>query len=268
MNKLRENLKTGLGQVILASIVVSLTACGTPSLAPVDSLRTSGANRHNRPATYAVRSGDTLFSIAFQYDLDYRQLAAWNGIRRPYTIYVGQSLRLSVPRKNSAAQARLAKQRPVRTNRRHALTTSKPSSRDRKTAKLSSKTTEKYANNLHWRWPAKGRIVEKFSSAETGKNGIDIAGSAGQSIKAAESGKVVYAGGGLLGYGKLIIIKHNEVFLSAYAHNRRILVKEGQRVKSGQQIAEMGKSGTDSVKLHFEIRQNGRPVNPQQYLPG
>jgi lipoprotein NlpD len=257
MTNLRENLRACLQQILLTVIVTVLTACSSPSLAPVGALHTS-ASRHHRPAVYRIRKGDTLFSISFQYGLDYRQLAAWNGIRRPYTIYAGQSLRLTPSRKHRKAQP---KKRPARAQ-------TKTDSHTRQIARRKTKHIDKYAKNLHWRWPAKGRIVEKFSRSQTGRNGIDIAGRAGQSIKAAESGKVVYAGGGLLGYGKLIIIKHNDVYLSAYAHNRRILVKEGQRVISGQRIAEMGKSGTDSVKLHFEIRQNGRPVNPQVYLPG
>jgi lipoprotein NlpD len=119
---------------------------------------------------------------------------------------------------------------------------------------------------LDWVWPAKGKIVNGFSEA-TSLKGIDIAGSAGQPITASAAGKVVYAGSGLRGYGKLIIIKHNETYLSAYAHNRDILVKEGQQVGKGQKIAEMGNTDADQVKLHFEIRRQGKPVDPLRYLP-
>ena len=119
---------------------------------------------------------------------------------------------------------------------------------------------------LDWVWPAKGRILAGFSEAASLK-GIDIAGTAGQSVNASAGGKVVYAGTGLRGYGKLIIIKHNGTYLSAYAHNREILVKEGQQVAKGQRIAEMGNSDADEVKLHFEIRRQGKPVDPLRYLP-
>ena len=117
-----------------------------------------------------------------------------------------------------------------------------------------------------WVWPTEGRIVAGFSP-RAGLKGIDISGKYGQTIRSAAAGKVVYAGAGLRGYGKLIIVKHNEVFLSAYAHNRKILAREGIRVAAGQRIAEMGDTGTDRVKLHFEIRKDGRPVNPIHYLP-
>jgi lipoprotein NlpD len=119
---------------------------------------------------------------------------------------------------------------------------------------------------LDWAWPAKGKVVAQFSEA-TSLKGIDIAGSAGQPVTASAGGKVVYAGSGLRGYGKLIIIKHNDAYLSAYAHNRDILVKEGQQVSKGQKIAEMGNTDTDQVKLHFEIRRQGKPVDPLRYLP-
>jgi lipoprotein NlpD len=121
-------------------------------------------------------------------------------------------------------------------------------------------------DKLDWGWPAKGKVVMQFSES-TSLKGIDIAGSAGQPVTASASGKVVYAGSGLRGYGKLIIIKHNDAYLSAYAHNRDILVKEGQQVVKGQKIAEMGNTDSDQVKLHFEIRRQGKPVDPLRYLP-
>ena len=120
---------------------------------------------------------------------------------------------------------------------------------------------------MDWQWPARGKILQSFSSSSGKNKGIDIAGKLGETVKAAASGSVVYAGSGLLGYGRLVIIKHNEQFLSAYAHNRVLTVKEGDKVKGGQKIAEIGSSGTTSTKLHFEIRSNGKPVDPVRYLP-
>jgi len=264
MNKLREYPKYAAGIIFLFFAVVLLTACAADrSLAPVDSKRTSRPSVP--PGFYKVRSGDTLFKIAFQYGQDYKQLARWNRIRRPYTIYVGQKIRLrpsksiKANKKQSTREKQLAKKRATQKRRQPAVK-SRTQSKPRKTAKSTGK--------LKWRWPTKGKVIKRFSSRATGRNGIDIAGKSGQPVKAAEGGRVVYAGGGLLGYGKLIIIKHNDTFLSAYAHNRRILVKEGDNVKPGQRIGEMGKTGTDGIKLHFEIRRNGRPVNPQRYLPG
>jgi len=118
-----------------------------------------------------------------------------------------------------------------------------------------------------WEWPAKGKLLRGYSANESGKKGITIGGRPGQPVKAAASGKVVYSGSGLVRYGKMIIIKHNETYLSAYAHNNKIFVREGTMVKSGQQIAEMGSTGTNQTILHFEIRKNGKPVNPLQFLP-
>jgi lipoprotein NlpD len=121
--------------------------------------------------------------------------------------------------------------------------------------------------NVRWHWPHSGTVIANFSSSGKVNKGIDIAGNPGDSVKAAADGSVVYAGNGLLGYGNLIIVNHNEHYLSAYAHNRKILVKEGEGVKAGQVIAELGSTGTDKPKLHFEIRKNGNPVDPSRYLP-
>jgi len=121
---------------------------------------------------------------------------------------------------------------------------------------------------VHWRWPAKGALLDRFAAGDATKQGIDIAGNAGEPVVAASDGVVVYSGSGLVGYGELIIIKHSDEWLSAYGHNRKRLVQEGQRVKGGQPIAEMGSTGAPRDELHFEIRRNGRPVDPMQYLPG
>lgn len=201
---------------------------------------------------YIVRKGDTLYSIAWQAGHDYRKVAAWNGIRWPYRIHPGQ--RISLKPKYIAK-----KTRP--THKTNKTTKKAPEKYKKKTV------AKKTAGPVNWAWPTRGKIVGYFSAKEPGKNGVDIAGRVGQSINAAASGRVVYSGSGLRGYGNLIIIKHNETYFSAYAHNRKIYVKENQKVKLGQKIADMGNTGANKVMLHFEIRRNGRPINPLRYLP-
>ena len=170
--------------------------------------------------------------------------ASWNNIPRPYTIYPGQKLRV-----NSTAPISGAKSASRTSSSKPRAKSSKP---------------VKSVPVGDWRWPIKGKLLSKFSGSN---NGIDIIAKEGTVISAASAGKVVYAGSGLQRYGKLIILKHNETFLSAYAHNHRLHVKEGEVVKVGQKIADMGSTGTNKVMLHFEIRRNGKPVNPLRYLP-
>ncbi len=201
---------------------------------------------------HTVLKGETLYSIAFRHGIDYKTLARWNSIRPPYTIYAGQRLKLTRPNvtsKTYAAKAKAAKQ----TNKTVAK-------------KPAIKKPEKVINHK-WNWPTKGKVIRTYSSRLGGNKGIDIAGKIGQPVLAASSGKVVYSGNGLAGYGNLIIVKHSEQFLSAYAHNKRLFVKEGGEVKRGEKIAELGKSGTTEPKLHFEIRYKGKPVDPLKYLP-
>lgn len=198
--------------------------------------------------TYIVQKGDTLFSISFRYGIDARQLARWNGISSPYTIYPGQRIRL-FPRAGDNQSA------------------AKSSAKKSTTSTVTPKYTPKVAAAKppgDWRWPVKGKLVERFSAKN---NGIDIAAKAGTPIVATSSGKVVYAGNGLRGYGNLLIIKHNRSYFSAYAHSQRLLVAEGAQVKAGQKIAEVGRTGTDQDKLHFEIRKDGNPEDPLRYLP-
>lgn len=256
--------------VVLFSSTLLLQGCGgRTSLAPVSK---HARAKHSSSSIHKVRRGETLYSIAFQHGKDYRSLARWNGIRAPYTIFVGQKIRLKGSKKRFVASSKSSKSTQVR--RKTSKTTIKKSSnnlkKNKKTVKKKSKTTSKKGlikGKIKWRWPSKGMIIKKFSRKSATQKGLDISGRLGQTIQATAAGRIVYSGSGLRGYGRLIIIKHNERFLSAYAHNRKLLVKEGQTVKQGQKIAEMGRSGTDRVKLHFEIRNDGNPVDPLRYLP-
>ena len=205
---------------------------------------------------HVVAKGDTLYSIAWRYGFDYRNLARWNDIPPPYVIYPKQVIRLR-PRAVPASG------RPHHTP---AELGKKPAPRNivKKTKNAPVKSSVQRAV-IKWHWPTSGSIVK--SDSPTSKKGIDISGKVGQSITAAASGEVVYSGSGLLGYGKLIIIKHNDTFLSAYAHNEKILVKEGDKVITGDKIATMGIGSNGKPVLHFEIRQDGRPVSPLEHLP-
>ena len=223
--------------------------------------------------THTVRKGETLYQIASKNGVHYRELAKINNIKSPYVIRVGQKLQL----KNVGTTTKLAsKTQPKVVNvSRHnekngknlrGATTNKTSSPPAKTPRRTPETTQKSVK-LSWNWPTRGPVLKTFSLGKSKANGIDIGGKAGDPIKAAASGKVVYSGNALRGYGNLIIIKHDNNFLSAYAHNRKIVVKEGERVRIGQRIAEMGQSGTDKVKLHFEVRHQGKPIDPMKVLP-
>lgn len=184
----------------------------------------------NGVKTYRVKSGDTLYAISFRAGYDYHQLARWNRIKPPYIIKVGQILKLYQATKNPRA-----------------------------------KNSKEKVLKLYWQWPVQGRLIKNFYA--TDKKGIDILGKYGQNVKAAAGGKVVYSGNNLIGYGNLLIIKHNEIYLSAYANNSQLLVKEGQYVKKGQIIGAIGRTKNQSTSLHFEIRKYGKPVNPVNFLP-
>lgn len=191
---------------------------------------------------HIVRSGETLFTIAWRYGKDYRDLARWNDLGDGSLIFPGQVIRLSAPPAYPSPRAGTA--RPA-TRRADAKPEPPPP----------------------WDWPVRGRIVAEFDCKPGGGTGLVISGRAGQSIRAAASGRVVYSGGGLIGYGQLIILKHNDTYLSAYGHNASLLVKEGENIRKGQRIATMGEGPGQEPRLHFEIRRNGKPVNPRQYLP-
>lgn len=227
-------------------------------------------NAANRPKTHVVTAGDTLFSIAWRYGIKYEALAKYNGISKPYLIHPKQIIRLDVPARMLRSTSKTTSVRPLGTRQKVANPVkSGEISRQKNQTKMTPKTKSSTAswNAPAWRWPVSGPILSSFQGNNGLNKGIDLGGKLGEPVLAAASGQVVYSGSGLRGYGKLLIIKHNETFLSAYAHNHRLLVKEGDVVKVGQKIADMGSSGTDRVKLHFEIRRDGTPVDPLKFLP-
>lgn len=220
-------------------------------------------------AYHTVRSGDTLYSIAWRYGYDYREVAAWNRVGYPYRIYVGQRLLIIPPARGSVPVERSASTVDSRSESTGGRSNS--AVRTSPTTKASPAVVEKpaarpNAGPIRWQWPTNGSVKREFADSAS-KKGLDIGGTIGQPVYAAASGDVVYSGNGLVGYGNLVIIKHDEVFLSAYGNNRRLLVKEGESVKAGQMIAEMGQTGKDGAILHFEIRQEGKPVDPLRHLP-
>jgi len=225
--------------ILSLTLILSLSGCGdTNSYAPVvEGWRQSQATH----SYYKVQKDDTIYSIAWAFDMDYRELANINHLSESYKIHVGQQLRMT----------------PIRGKKTKA--------KARKTFQISHKTSQSH-NVRHWLWPAQGKIIKKFALHEGGNKGIDINGHFGEPVVASANGVVVYSGSGLRGYGKLVIIKHNTNFLSAYAYNRHILVTEGQTIKAGQQIATMGRDNSGRTVLHLEIRLNGKPVNPLHYL--
>lgn len=210
---------------------------------------------------YVVDQGDTLYSIAFQVGRDYRELARWNGIGWPYRIYPDQRLRITPP-----AVAARPRRSPTAAVKTHKQTTSRPRVATRR-APAVAKVHGVAPGPITWQWPTQGAIIKTFSRSDPGRKGLDIAGRQGQPVRVAAPGRVVYSGSGLRGYGQLIIVKHNSVYLSAYGHNRRLLVKEGESLRAGQTIAEMGDTDASRPMLHFEIRRNGEPVDPQRLLP-
>lgn len=229
-----------------------------------------------RNGVHVVRRGETLYGISFRYGLRYQDVAAWNGIGDPFIIEVGQRLRLrpgaagdrvaSAPRNTPRPVPPSPVLRPSAT--RPGAPGASAVAPSRPATPAVSMPTVPAVGAPAWRWPARGQIVGRYVAGDQTRQGIDIAGSAGQPVAAAGDGVVVYSGAGLVGYGELIILKHSDEWLSAYAHNRKRLVSEGARVKAGDVIAEMGRTGASRDMLHFEIRRNGKPVDPLQHLPG
>jgi lipoprotein NlpD len=316
------------------AVTLLLAACGTMRSSVVVEPVAGGYDEHRPAATapartpipggsYAVAKGDTLYSIAFRKGVDFRDLAQWNRIAAPYTIWPGQRLTLSPPAGRAAAppaaapaHAGGASVRAGGASVSSAPTTSAPVFEPvaapaspsaapsvnvpaTATANVPPKPVapavaatsvvpvagvptaapasmpppapaaagvSRVVSHVQWRWPADGSLVGRFQSGDA-IPGIEIAGKSGDPVRAAADGVVVYSGNGLVGYGELVIIKHSDSFLSAYGHNSKRLVKEGQRVSMGQQIAEMGSTGTTRNELEFQIRKDGNPVDPLGYLP-
>ncbi|MDZ4263526.1 MAG: peptidoglycan DD-metalloendopeptidase family protein [Pseudomonadota bacterium] len=275
MSKVLSNYPVRSLKLFVITITLLLVvSCTSHSPAPVFERSKSIVNR---PKTHVVIPGDTLFSIAWRYGLKYEILAKHNRISPPYVIRPAQIIRLDIAGDMVSAEGKQpATNRTVGVNPLSSDSGGKPSltiqsnnnRQENKTVKNANKTNKPQVWAApQWRWPAKGPLLSSFQGSNALNKGIDLGGKLGEPVLAAASGQVVYSGSGLRGYGKLLIVKHNETFLSAYAHNDRLLVKEGDFVKVGQRIADMGSSGTDRVKLHFEIRREGTPVDPLKFLP-
>ena len=257
--------------------------------AVVPSTKAVPHDKDGRPQIHVVQKGETLHSIAFNYGLDYREIAELNGIQNHDLIQSGKELRLPVAGTAAAVKPVVESKSLDVSVKNQPRVTKLPYSGQavaqiekiqeglqksemmaaKAQARPEAKTDSNTADDedvLEWGMPTSGTLISEFSES-AGRKGIDIAGKQGQPIVASSAGKVVYSGNSLRGYGKLIIIKHNRAYLSAYAHNDQLLVKEGQMVSKGQKIAEMGNTDTDQVRLHFEIRRFGKPVDPAKYLP-
>ena len=262
------------GMALLLSTAL-LASCGTARVVRDPAIRHAVAGPASVYApqygtTVTVQRGETLYHIAIEHGISVLDLAMWNDVPPPYMIYPGQRLRLSpadhIPRRGPVTTAHPPHVAPPRLPSAAIVTTpSAPVSIAHPYAPpVSSPPT---SSPFAWTWPADGNLASRYVAGEPTRQGIDIAGQAGQPIRAAADGVVVYSGSGLVGYGELVIVKHNDAWLSAYGHNRARMVNEGQVVKAGQQIAEMGHSGAASDMLHFEIRYNGKPLDPLSYLP-
>ena len=315
-------------RLLAAWCAVLVAACAAPVPAPVEERDIGPRVQALPPAAdgYRVQAGDTLYAIAFRYGLDYRQVASWNGISAPYTIHVGQVLKLRPPTtsvtaappaigsgtgvevrgtgtppraETTAANPSVSQQAPPPSPAGSVPPSSPPSTaREAPTATVEAPVPEPATDPVAdpgptvadppappvvipqppvataggtapgtYTWPTEGRVLRGFRAGDPSRNGLDIAGQEGQPVVAVAPGTVVYSGSGLIGYGELVIVKHSDRLLSAYAHNRRRLVAEGEAVQGGQPIGEMGRNARNEVVLHFEMRENGRPVDPARYLP-
>ncbi len=277
--------------LILILTLACLAGCAPRVPAPVEDrsrateteaeTRPAGTGRvlMTPPANYEVRRGDTLYSIAFRFGLDWREVAGWNRIEAPYTIRPGQDLRLTEPpravaRRGTSPAPEPSPSPPAEESRPADAKSDTPAEpeRERDSAAETRAPAPSAAGNartvggVEWQWPTSGAIVRPFDASAT-RRGLGIGGDSGQPVLAAAGGEVVYSGTALIGYGELIIIKHSDTLLSAYGHNRVRLVEEGDRVGRGERIAEMGMNERDEELLHFEIRRNGQPVDPLGYLP-
>ena len=252
----------------------------SPNAAKAPAKMIAGVDNVGKPGYYSVKSGDTLIRIGMDNGQSWRDIARWNNIENPNLIETGQVLRVTPPEETGVV-VRPVSSTNVVTSPTPASAASAPATATNTAAvrppasAASPSNSSTPANNLanadsaeetvSFQWPTRGNVLAGFD--EVKNKGIDIAGKAGDPVLAAADGKVVYAGAGLRGYGNLVILKHNNTYLTAYAHNQSLLVKEDQAIKRGQKIAEMGNSDADQVKLHFEIRRQGKPVDPAKYLP-
>lgn len=281
-------MKLGRGLVLGVSVAcagVLLSGCSSrPNRAPVEDRGTAmtapasvapgaaaslakplpGVENAGKPGYYTVKPGDTLIRIGLEHGQSWKDIARWSNLENPNLIEVGQVVRVAPPVSGAAAAAAVAGDtgvvtRPIVSS---GVAPMAPAPQPSRPAPSATATGE---DDVPFAWPASGSLIAGFDEARN--KGYDIAGKVGDPVWAAADGRVVYAGSGLRGYGNLIILKHNNTFLTAYAHNQSLLVKEDQTVKRGQKIAEMGSSDADRVKLHFEIRRQGKPVDPSRYLP-
>ena len=233
----------------------------------------TGSENAGKPGFYSVRPGDTLTKIALDHGQAWRDIAKWNGLDNPNVIEVDQVLRVAPPVMELAANRQtkpVMAQNPTPANTSASNTptptaSSAPASSASNAAASASAPVNVSDDGMTFAWPHPGPVLAGFDEAKN--KGLDFAGKAGDPVLAAGDGKVVYAGSGLRGYGNLVILKHNNTYLTAYAHNQTLLVKEDQSVTKGQRIADMGSSDSDRVKLHFEIRKQGKPVDPAKLLP-
>lgn len=265
----------------LFSFCIVLSACASrPNPAPISSLDTAKKVSSKKVKItgniYKVKPGDTLFSIAFSANQDYRELAKRNKINAPYTIFPGQTLQLdnsAIKNKKRKNYTKSSKKSSSETQKNNKIVKkdldpqNQPEYVQKKADKKFNATNDLGNNKVQWVWPTSGKITQRFSVKENGFKGLQLSNSEGTNVVAAASGVVVYAGNALRGYGNLIILKHNDDYLSAYAHNSKLLVKEQQHVKVGQKIAEMGSTDAETSALRFEIRFRGQAVDPVNYLP-
>ncbi|MEY4644779.1 MAG: hypothetical protein RLZZ596_1610 [Pseudomonadota bacterium] len=279
--------------VVLLSVQVACTStsinrapvedrgiANTRPAAATQSAATAQPDQSVKPGYYAVKPGDTLIRIGLESGQNWREIARWNNIDNPNQIEVGQVLRVAPPTAPVASTSpspAAVVTRPVTTasvqNQAVPPPGSAPANQTSTATTTTTTTTTTTATEaallaedaIAWAWPASGPLLAGFD--EVKNKGLDLGGAAGDPVLAAADGRVVYAGAGLRGYGNLVIVKHNNTYLTAYAHNQALLVKEDQTVRKGQKIAEMGSSDTDRVKLHFEVRRQGKPVDPVKFLP-
>ena len=273
----------GMVVVLAAAMLAACSSAPKKTAAVVTPTKTTKPKlTQASPPYYRVKAADTLYSIAMRYDKDYRELARINDLDEKFTIYVDQQLRLDTADADTSAPSTVVATKPMNASTKPIVATplkdtpSSSANSTKKPAETVVKNPPSVGSNvqaisksgsLSWGWPVSGQLLKRFSSEGVGSKGIDIAGKRGDIVKASAEGVVVYAGEGLVGYGKLIILRHNDEYITAYAHNDRLIAGEGQRVKLGQTIAELGSTGTDRDKLHFEIRYKGKPIDPLAILP-